>query len=359
MKSKPVEIERSTLVAEMAFEAMKKSFAQAVRTQPLMASESYYTLADKTVKMNIVGKNLTEKINLPFAHLTTENTGSITPLLTIQLWDEHETGTPCRIGSRRDGLDLNPIFFKSNNGRFIIHQLQHSIICFDRRTGRIIGCAIDAEQLSLYERGRPLHMPLSVWHDERDIPIIHAGLVSKDGFGVIFAGQAGSGKSTSALVCALSGFNYLSDDLIGLEMLEDGSFTGHSIYNSTFLETDHLDRFPPLKRHAIEGKYAFEEKLLILLSKIPALRFERSCRINAIVLPWVGHRITTKISAASKGQALLALMPSFQVGHFRSKARGFEKLSQLVERLPCYRMELGSDVREIPHRVEEILAEIK
>lgn len=359
IKNERAEIDRSTAVAEMAFEIMEKAFRQAVRSNPRLASYSFYTLAGKTVKVHIVGKNLAQKINLPFSHLATENTASISPSLTIELWDGRETGIPCHISSRRRGLDLNPISFKSNDGRLIIHQLQQSIICFDQEAGRIIGCAMDAEQLSLYERGRPLHMPLSVWHDEQDIPIIHAGLVSTNGRGVIFAGKAGSGKSTSALLCGLYGLNYLSDDLIGLEMLKDGSFAGHSIYNSTFLETDHLERFPLLKPHAIEGKYAFEEKLLILLSKIPGLRFERSCRINAIVLPSVGHGTTTRISPTSKIQALLALMPTFQVGHFRSKARGFEKLSQLVERLPCYRMELGSDMREIPHRVEDILAEIK
>lgn len=340
----------------MAFERMDKDFTRAEAAKPQMVTELSYTLAGRKVGVRVVGLKLAERINLLFAHLKIDDNDLNTPRLGIQLWDEAETGIRCRVASRSDGFELKPLFFQSADGRFIFQQLQYSVICFDRAAGRMIVCTTDTERLSLYEQGRPLHVPLSVWHNDQGAPVIHSGLVSKGGAGVLLAGSAGAGKSTSALVCARYGFGYVSDDLIGLETPPDGSFIGYSLYNSTFLERDHLERFALLKPHALKSGYVCEDKLLVLLSQIPSITLERSAEIKAIALPRVVLESHSKIRPATKGQALLALMPSFQVGRFGSTANGFEILSHLTESLPCCRLDIGSDPAEIPLRIEEMLA---
>jgi hypothetical protein len=342
----------------MAFEFMDKTFTHARRTKPHLIKQSSFTLAGREVEMHIVGPKLAEKIGLPFSHLQVEGNGLNRQDLIIQLWDETETEIPCAIASRQDSHQLRPVFFRSADSRYIFQQLQYSVVCFDRPGRRIIVCTTSAEKLSLYELGRPLHVPLSVWHNDQGAPVIHSGLVSKKGRGVLFAGAAGAGKSTSALVCAHHGFGYVSDDLIGLEALPDGSFIGHGIYNSTFLESDHLERFALLKPHAVRGRYEYEDKLLVLLSNIPSLRLERSAKIEAIALPRVVSARSSKTRPASKGQALLALMPSFRVGWFGTTACGFDKLSRLAESLPCYWLDIGSDFEEIPCTVEDLLIRV-
>jgi hypothetical protein len=345
--------------ADLGFNLMRDAFAQARRIHPHLCHDSSYVLASQPVRMRIVGRKLAESMDLAFAHLWAEDTHLKVPGLTIEIWDQAETKVSCQVGLSRDDLDLHPDLKRSSDGRYASYQLQHSLVCLDRVSGLMIGYVSNAEELSLYERGRPLHVPLSLWHKKQDMPLVHAGLVSKNGRGVLLGGSGGSGKSTSAVMCACAGFDYLSDDLVGLELSSDGGFVGHSLYNSTFMEPDHLKRFSQLERHAISGRYSFEKKHLVLLSQIATVRFARSCRIHSIVLPRVLHRPTSVLRRASKGETVLALAPSsLLVGERSHGLEGFNKLARLVEQVPCYRLELGDALDEIPRVLEGLLSEM-
>jgi hypothetical protein len=345
--------------ADLGFDIMRRAFTEAKRLHPHAFRESTYVLAGQPARMRIVGVKLAEFMDLPFAHLRLADTNPSVQELSIELWDEVETTNSCRVGLTRDDLDLHPNLKRSADGRYASYQLQHSLVCLDRVSGLMIGYVSNAEELSLYERGRPLHVPLSLWHKTQDIPMVHAGLVAKKGRGVLLAGPGGSGKSTSAVMCAYAGFDYLSDDLVGLEITSDGYFVGHSLYNSTFMEPDHLKRFTQVERHAISGRYWFEKKHLVLLSQISSLRFARSCRIHSIVLPRVLHRPSSVLRRASKGETLMALAPSSLLVGERSYAmEGFNKLARLVQQVPCYWLELGDALDEIPGVLEGLLSEV-
>jgi hypothetical protein len=344
--------------ADLGFKIMRETFAQAKRLHPHAFRESTYVLAGQPVRMRIVGLKFAASMHLPFAHLCAEGAHLPVSGLTVELWDQSETNVSCQIGLTRDDLDLHPNLKHSADGGYASYQLQHSLVCLDRGSGFMVGYTSNAEELSLYERGRPLHVPLSLWHKSRDMPLVHAGLVSKNRRGLLLAGPGGSGKSTSAITCACAGFSYLSDDLIGLQLSPEGDFVGHSLYNSTFVEPDHLKRFALFDRHAITGRYPFEKKRLVLLSQIASLKFERSCRIEAIVLPRVLHAPTSRLRPTSKGEALLALAPSsLLVGERSCGLEGFDKLSRLVQQVPCYRLELGGALDEIPRVLEGLLSE--
>ena len=347
-----------TVDTDLGFRIMSEAFAEAKRLHPYAFRDSSYVFAGQPVRMRIVGRKLAEFMDLPFAHLRAGDKCLPVPRLSIDIWDQAETNVPCQIGLTRDDLDLHPNLKRSADGRYASYQLQHSLVCVDCVSGLMIGYTSNAEELSLYERGRPLHVPLSLWHKNQDIPLMHAGMVSKNGRGVLLAGPGGSGKSTSAVMCAHAGFDYLSDDLVGLELSSDGCFVGHSLYNSTFMEPDHLKRFSQLERYAIRGRYSFEKKHLVLLSQIASLRFARSCRIHSVVLPRVLNGFTSCFREASKGEALLALAPSsLLVGERSFGFEGFKKLADLVERVPCYWLELGNVLAKIPDAVEELLSE--
>jgi hypothetical protein len=344
---------------DLGFNLMREAFAQAKRAHSRAFRRLSYVLGGQGVQIRIVGQKLAEFMDLPFAHLRADSHLPISSL-AIELWDQVETGVSCQIGLSRGDLDLHPDLRRSPDGRYASYQLQHSLVCLDRVSGLMIGWVSNAAELSLYERGRPLHVPLSLWHKNHGMPLMHAGLVSKHGRGLLLVGPGGSGKSTSAIMCAYAGFDYLSDDLVGLELSADGGFIGHSLYNSTFMEPNHLKQFNQLDRHAIRGKYSFEKKHLVLLSQIASLRFARNCRIHAIVLPRVLHRPTSVLRRASRPEALMALAPSSLLMGERSYGlQGFEKLSQLVEQVPCYRLELGGTLEEIPRVLEGLLSEVR
>jgi len=342
---------------KITFRAMQTAFAEAEEAHRDRVHESAYVLADLGVRMRIVGRHLAACIHLPFAHLQTGEAQPLPPRLTIELWDGSETDISLPAGRNSGSWTSETGSSWSDDGRFFTNFTHTSVTCLDRSVGHVVGYARDAQRLSLYERGRPLHVPLTIWHNDRNVPIIHSGLVARNGHGVLLAGSRGAGKSTAAVTCLCAGYGFLSDDLIGLQCLGDDSFVGHSVYGSTYLEASDLQRFPPLGPHSLSSSYSFEDKQLVLLSQVFPLRLECSAPIKAVALAAVADRQHTQIRPATKAEALLALAPSsLIVGNISSGRRGFDKLARLVAQVPCYWLELGRDRTEIPGRVEELLS---
>ena len=195
--------------------------------------------------------------------------------------------------------------------------------------------------------------------NDQGIQIIHGGLVAKNGKGVLLVGQSGSGKSTSSLACLCGGFIFLGEDYIGLEITEEGSVIGHSLYNSVFLERAHMNRFEELTPYVIAGQHSKERKATVILSEAFSQQLSRSVLIRALALARINKQSRqSDIQFASKGKALLALGPSclFQIPS--RGQRSFPKLAQLASLVPSYHLELGSDLTTIPHAVQNIFSEL-
>jgi hypothetical protein len=343
---------------EAAAFGMQEAWLAAQKANPGKVHESFYLLAGRPVRMRVVGDRLAEHLHLPFVHLAINNPIA-PPDLTVDFWDESETGISCPMGPllHDDWTDDPVSVARSNDRRIFATRLRQSMTVFDRKTRQIFGCSFQPQRFSLYERGRPLHVPLSVWHFDHDAPIIHAALVSKEDKGILFAGNSGAGKTTSALSCLAAGFKYLSEDQVALGDSIDGVFTGHSLYNSTYVEQGHLTHFPSLAVHTIAGVYPDEVKYLIFLASLFDFHMESNTRISAVVLPRILKCRGSRVRTAAKAEALLALAPSsLIVGMLSSGMGGFKKLARLVEHVPCYVLELGRNVNDIPLLVEQILS---
>jgi hypothetical protein len=346
------------------FAAIEAAFQRAANIRPDQLCESDYMFAGQSVRIRIAGRNLADQFCRPFAHLETNEQPLPIAHLTIDLWDEEKTGISCPLDLSGDGLGIaarigdRPLAI-SADGRFVCQRFRQSETWLDRQTRHVVGRAASAQELSLYERGKPLLPLLNVWYHDQDMQLIHAGLVSRNGLGVLFPGGGGAGKSTSALACLTAGFDYLGDDYIGLQVLGDLSFVGHTLYNSTWLELDHMARFPLLPPYAIRGNNPSEDKALVLLSQVYPERLVPAAPIRVLALPRIVASNETRSRPASKAEALLALVPtSLFALHPRPGSRGFQRLAQLVELVPSYWLELGRDLSQIPRRVDELLAEV-
>jgi hypothetical protein len=345
---------------EVAFRNMQAEFEQAVAKYPDELHESFYVFGGQNVHIRIVGRELAEHICRPFSHLRAEKQSSETLRLIINLWDENKTHIARQFPSTLDDLKWTEATVKSADDRFIGQQLPHTVSCLDRDVGHIMASIAWHDRIFIYERAKPLARLLLEWHNDQDVQVIHAGLVARDGNGILFAGKSGSGKSTSSLACICAGFDYLSEDYVGLQRRCDGSFVGHSLYNSVFLETAHLKRFEELLPYAIKGRLPEEQKSVIVLSQVFPERLERAVPIRLLALLRVGDTSKPKLRTASKAEALLAIGPSslLQIQNRRLGVRGFDRMVQLVERIPCYWLEVGSDLGSMPPGLEDVLNEV-
>jgi hypothetical protein len=341
---------------EHRHDGMVNAFARANRACRDKIHDMWYSFGGHAVRMRIVGDRLAERLALPFIHLRSQESDPSHARLTIDLWDQLETGIAANIDVAPDPLDLSSVFSTSEDERFVTSVLQHSITSLDRRKEQIVGVALDADRLSLYECGRPLHVPLSLWYNDRDVPLVHAALVSYNGDGILLVGPSGAGKTTSSLSCMTAGFRYLAEDLAGLEILGDGAPWGHSVYGSALVDEETLRRLPTLREHAIAGRYSHEEKQLVLISQVNPAELMSNTRIRVVALVRLAEENRTRVRPATKGESLLAMVRSaLQRGVLSPGRRGFELLGCLSEDVPSFWLEVGPDLKDVPRFLRALL----
>jgi hypothetical protein len=339
------------------FASMAAAYEEAAQARPESVSTSYCMFAGRLARVRVVGHGLARELERPFAHLWLRDDPGIAPQLTVDLWDQAATGVGCTGCEVPPSPAGPPRATASADGRFVVYHVIHTRAAFDRVRRHVVGWVSSSDQLSVYERARPLAGPLLLWLSDDGVQAVHAGLVARDGRGVLFGGPSGAGKSTVALTCAQAGFDYLADDHVGLEEDGRGAFLGHALFCSANLEPNHLQRLPALSPHAIRGGLPEDDKSLLLLSEFLPGRLTPTVSIAAVALPRVVSSPTTTLRPASKMEAALRLAPSsmFVLPHARGVRAGLGLLARLVESVPSYWLDLGQDLNEIPARIEEIL----
>lgn len=351
---------RGAAQARETFDDLAAGFELAVgRFGPASVLIRHYTLAGRPARVRVLGSRLAEALDRPFRHLRRGPAADADVRLFIDMWDEAETGMGVPGIEAAPDLAARGQVTASEDARILIHERAQTVAGFDRAARRVVGWVGDARHLTLYEQGRPLHSALLLWHQDRRVQPVHAGLVSLDGQGILLGGQGGSGKSTTALMCLKAGFQYQADDYVGVERTPDG-YVGHSMYSSTHLEPHHIERFPWLQPHAIPGSLPGEDKSLVLLADAKPDGLSAQASIRALALPCVVDAEATRVRPASRLEALLRLAPStlLQLPHACATPDGLGRLGDMVETIPTFWLELGRDMERIPDRVARLLTEV-
>jgi hypothetical protein len=337
------------------YQAMTAEFEHALKAHPQNSREFWFAFAGQSVRMRVVGCEMAKTISQPLSHLQLKQPASAAQL-SLDLWDEDETGIP----HRREGLNSDgcpdKIVQITDEGRFVGQRLRNFSCCYDRESKRIVSSLAWKEQVSLYDRWKPLSRPLLEWYNDEGVQVVHAGLVAQDGQGVLFIGKSGSGKSTAALSCLCDGFEFVGEDYVGLQRVDGGSFLGHSLYNSVFLKSDHLTRFPSLSSYVVEA-LPHDEKSAVILSQIYPESLRSVSPIRVLILPRIVDTLKSTAHIASKGEALLKFATSslLKFPSRRLGVPGFNNLGKLVESLPCYWLNLGRDITSIPDVIRGIV----
>lgn len=343
--------------AGRAWHGLHRAFESAAATHPGEVCERHLAFAGRAVRLRVVGRTLFAQLVRPFEHLA-EASSTGAAALAIDVWDDtlaHHLPAPEREG---DVTLWREMTVQSADDRFVAQRLPHTMSCLDRRGSHLVAGIAWHDRIFIYERAKPFARALLNWYNDRDVQVIHAGLVAHGGQGVLLAGRSGSGKSTSTLACALGGLAFLGEDYVALESRGDGRFVGHSVYNSVFLDSTHLRRFDGLAAHAVHGRPPQEAKSVVLLAQVAPDAMAREATIRALVFPRVGEGAEAALAPMSRPEALLALAPSslLQIPNRQLGRAGFGRLAQLVERLPCYRMSVGEDLASIPRCLAPLLS---
>lgn len=293
-------------------------------------------IANKTIHLHFSDEALSILLTQALSHVVDD---SLEDGLNIYVWDRSQTSReiPKLPWSYDQFGSHGEICSYSLDNFCIAWQYSSGILSFlDKKEKRALYWIRNREELPIWDLSSPFRSILQWWFEAMGFTMCHSAIVSKKR-GVMLVGKGGSGKSTTSMACVNKGLNFLGDDYC-LAFVEGEKVKAYSLYNSMKLTPKSLSFFPSLASNNV-----FLEKNLIFLDP-------SSCKshslIQSLFVPKVTFSPKTEILPISKKEALLALFPTsfFQLTYRQRES--FSRMADLVQKVNCYKLELGNDFKE-------------
>ena len=319
------------------------------------AVQRSFRIGGYLIRLSFAGEALLS-LTRALEHLAVDDNS--TPDLTVCLWDSESTGQRMTQRPWQEDDFLARGVIQGYNTERIYTAFQHgsaAVSVLDQERNLAVFWAPDSN-LPYWEHGSPIRTILHWWLLNQGLQLVHAAAVGTPNGGVLIGGKGGSGKSTTALTCLESNLFYIGDDytLLGI----DSGPVVHSLYNSAKLNSDQVQRLPALVPKIANPERLAEEKALLFVNEHYPSKVATQLPVRAILLPRVTGLPETHLKRVSVALALAALAPStiFQLPRAGNEALKF--LATFARGLPCFSIEVGTDLSTIPPVIEGLLAEL-
>lgn len=171
--------------------------------------------------------------------------------------------------------------------------------------------------------------------------LVHAGTLGQDGKAVLMVGRGGSGKSSTVVAGIAHQMQSAGDDYVHVRH-DAGRTNVYPVFSVLKQDAAGLNRLglfdiPARNKANWQAKYEFGAP------DVGGLPMTGPLAVKAILIPVIGNRQDTSITPASKKEAMLALAPSTVLQMPGERISGMAFFADLVRRLPCHRLTLGSD----------------
>jgi hypothetical protein len=315
--------------------------------------DRYFDLAGLPLRLRFAGPALDERMAYAFEHLAIEPVGS--PALTVFLWDSDSTASvPPKPAWNLDAYRQHgAIKDHFDHGLYAIFQRgSQSLLVLDADRDRGFFWVSSAERLEMLDHGSPLRALLHIWLDLKGVQLVHSAAVGRPDGCVLIVGNAGAGKSSTALACLPSEIGHLGDDYC---LVSGDPPRVSSLYSSAKADPAALARMPwldPLIDTLPSPKAP--KALLDLHANVPE-KLIRSAELRAIALPSVTGEVETRFERCTRPEALAGLAPSTMLQLPGTSERTMTRLSALVRAVPSYRLWAGTDPGGIPPAIERML----
>lgn len=188
----------------------------------------------------------------------------------------------------------------------------------------------------------------------------HCSGVTAGGKSILIPGDSGSGKSTTALTLAQSGFDFLADESVFL-ILADGRIDAASFDQDLYLRRSSVERLLQLEvvRRAPWITRGDEVKKRIKLPTSKARLNTGPFPVELVLFPSLEDRKETVLQSLSRSEALMqcmALAAKNPIVIFRDRPalnRQLEIYTTIATTSRCYRILLGSDLARVADAVKK------
>jgi hypothetical protein len=317
--------------------------------------DRFYTIGGYAIRLRFAGPALVPSLTPALEHLSASSTSEAA--LTVCLWDSVSTGVsmPPPPWSEADYLPRGEVRGYSSEQIQTGFNLGSGILnVLNSGENVALWWINDASHTPYYESASPLRAILHTWMRRHGRQIVHGASVGTPEGGVLVVGKGGSGKSTLALACLPSKLLYLGDDNV---LLSEGSTTfAHSLYNSAKLAYDHLHRLPHVRPVVRASGRVYEQKALMFLHEHYPEKMATDFPVRAILVPQITGVTETTFSPVSAAMALKAIAPSTIFQLSGAGATEFQTIVRIIRRVPCYRVGLGTDLRQVPVLIAGLLS---
>ena len=301
------------------------------------------------VHLRFAGEAMLTRIGGSFSHLASEEGGD--GVLTIDIWDSASTGggAPALLGTPLETDGAGTIYYYEEDGVRALSRWD-TLSVLDGDASHAWFWTADIEEMRSWDWASPLRAILHWWLRRHGILQVHGGAVGVPDGGMLVVGRGGSGKSTTALACLSSGLRYAGDDFVGISVEPEPWV--HSLYSSGKLEPHHLARFPSLVSAVANPVRTAEDKAIVFTTEaapgVPIAGFP----LRAVLVPTVVAAVPeTRLVPVSPMAALAALAPSTIFQLHPPQPNALTRMAALVRQVPCFSLELGSDVGRIPEAI--------
>jgi hypothetical protein len=316
-----------------------------------------YAVGGYTVRVRFAGPALVPSMTPALDHLAQPDV--TTPALTICVWDSASTGRKMLPPPWHNEDFAARGEIQGYNNERIYTAFQHgssAVNMLDLARSLAIFWVPAAEEIPYWEEGSPFRTILHWWLSNHKRQLAHAAAIGNSRGGVLIGGKGGSGKSTTALACLESELLYVGDDYTLLSL--EPAPVVYSLYSSAKLNSDHIQRFPQLLPKISNPKRLGEEKALLFVNQHYPSKIATQLPVRGILLPRVTGLPETRLRKVSTAMALAALAPSTIFQLPRAGGEAFKFLAAFVREVPCFELELGTDLAGIPTVVQSLLSEI-
>ena len=311
-----------------------------------------YAIGEFTVCLRFAGDALIPLLTPGLDHV--EIAAGARPDLTVYLFDMRSTQTivPHLPWAGNDYSAHGEIKVCSDT-RFSMVFFSGMLMLLDRKRNIGVFGATSASLIPYYEKAAPLKIIFNWFFQDKDYHLLHAAAVGTDRGCVLLVGKGGCGKSTAGLACIEAGLLYMGDDYTLVHVSEQPR--AYSLYNSAKLASGHCKNFPALERSISNPERPGAEKAVLFLWKKYPQQLASALPVKAILVPVISGLPDTTTATISPGISIKALAPSTLFQLPGPSPLKFQKMSKLVKKVPNYRLDMGTDLRQIPTVILDLL----
>jgi hypothetical protein len=335
------------------FEELRSTWARAAERADAVEMRSY-RVADRNLELRFAGDALVAPLGRALAHLPPGDPALDT--LVVHAWESETTRTPMPRppwgpDDYREHGRIRGYF--DEHVHSVFQWGSRSLVMLDLERNEALYWIASARQIPYFEMAAPLRLVLHGWLSERGLELVHAAAVGSPEGCVLLVGNAGSGKSWGALSSLAVGLRLLADDYC---LVRGGTPPRvASIYSTAKTHGDAFERLPFLEPMVSNPVRHESDKAVYFLHEHVPDRLLLESDLRAILVPRRSGERGTAVRPAPPAAGLAAFAPSTILQLPASGARTLQRLAEVVRAVPCYYLELGTDLETIPNAITSIL----